>query len=98
MKCPCKDCLTLPICRQREYLVTFYHCRLIHDYLPHHNHGALRNKRKLELIYKIMKPKYWTLKIATRAEVVEGGKQFKGKLMVHNIDDKGEVFYLNERK
>ena len=89
MKIPCKDCITLPICRNRQYLTTFYRCRLISDYLPEHNYGARRNQKRLELIFKTIKPKNWTIREISHSDLIEAGQSFKGKLMVHDVEDKG---------
>ena len=91
--CPCEECITLSVCRYKQYLDMFSDCYLIVDYLHDFNHGALRDEKKLKLLFKTIKPKYWILQQITRGEVREAGdKRFKGKLMVHSIDEDGEVF------
>ena len=93
MDIPCKDCITLSICRYKQYLNMFYDCQLIFNYLPEHNHAVMRDEKKLKLMHETINPKYWTLSPITSSEVREAGsRKFKGKIMVLNIDENGKVF------
>lgn len=59
MKCPCENCICLPVCRHKKYYSLFIDCSLIKKYIPNHNSVLKKNKDKLE---EIMKPTYWSFK------------------------------------
>ena len=93
IKCPCKECITLSVCRYKQYLDMFQDCHLLFGYLPDHNRAIVRNEEKLKLLFKTIRPKYWILQQITRAEVREAGsKRYKNKMMINSVDDDGKVF------
>jgi len=60
MKCPCIECLKLPICRMKRYMQTVVGCKDIHDYLEigrySKNHAA-----RIQIFESTIRPIKWEL-------------------------------------
>jgi hypothetical protein len=82
MNIPCKDCITLSVCRYKPYLAMFHDCYLVFDYLQDHNHAAIRDEDRLKLLFKTLKPKYWSIRKITSEELKDHTDIFKDKLLV----------------
>jgi len=57
MKCPCEDCLCVPICRHKRY-IPLMKCSILHDYLMKPSISSSYNK--IEKITSILDPTRWT--------------------------------------
>lgn len=74
MKCPCEECITLAVCRLRDYhgengILKI--CEKLSKYL-HVNKwekGADLHKRRVKTLYKVMKPVHWELGELVKGEV-----------------------------
>ena len=59
MKCPCENCVCLPVCRHKEYSNLFIDCSLIREYIPDHNLVFMRSWDHIYHLEEIMKPTRW---------------------------------------
>ncbi len=63
VKCPCEDCICIPICRHK-HLNSFFACELIKEYLMEYvsslSPSARRAKCRHEVL-KILKPTQWSV-------------------------------------
>jgi len=57
MKCPCEDCLCVPVCRHKNYFALFLGCCLIDKYVKKPNDGT--NHYTIKITQKILKPTLW---------------------------------------
>jgi len=57
MKCPCEDCLCLPICRHKRY-IPLIKCSILKKYLM--NASLSPSTKKIMIISKILEPTRWT--------------------------------------
>lgn len=55
MKCPCEDCLCIPICRNKMYFELFNDCSLIHKYIETYDNYRLQTTQK------ILSPQWWSV-------------------------------------
>ena len=58
MEIPCKECLIIPLCRNKKYPKLIQDCYLVLNFLVGKEPG--RSKRRMQL-YNALKPKEWTL-------------------------------------
>ncbi len=56
-KCPCEDCLCVPICRHKRY-IPLIECSILKEYLMKASISTPSNK--IEKIATILKPTRWT--------------------------------------
>lgn len=71
IKCPCKDCLTLAICRHRVLEEVLKICLAFKDYVVYRDYGSRfneysanhYNKRRLLKAEDILKPSRWRFRI-----------------------------------
>lgn len=61
MKIPCKDCISLAICRHKEYVSLFTNCALLQEYEPHFERLDIRSQTKLRALSNTLKPTSWDL-------------------------------------
>jgi hypothetical protein len=66
-KCPCIDCITLPICRHKSYMDLLKDCILIEDYKNRNPY------KKLETIQYILKPSIWNYDYTTNYITIGNG-------------------------
>lgn len=59
MKCPCEDCLCVPVCRYKGYLVLL-ECSLLNEYLIKPYDPSKRPIKRLQKTKKILHPTRWT--------------------------------------
>jgi len=59
MKCPCKECISLAICRHKDYLELFIECYIIRQYIPHHDNYVSRNSYRVKRLFKVLNPTLW---------------------------------------
>jgi len=57
MKCPCEDCLCVPICRNKRY-IPLIKCSILKDYLMKPSEKNPVNK--IDVAFKILAPTRWT--------------------------------------
>ncbi len=64
---PCKDCLLIPICRNKQYIPLMRECDLLHYYLYHRGESGKLNKslrrknfsKKVHNVKKILGTESW---------------------------------------
>jgi hypothetical protein len=59
-KIPCIECISLPICRHKEYYPMFDQCSLISDYIPNNESIERRSPTRVKQLEQILKPTTWT--------------------------------------
>jgi len=61
-KIPCKNCLLIPICRQRPFISLYIKCSLFNDFL-YNSLGVRRStfSEDIHKIHRILKPRRWKL-------------------------------------
>ena len=64
VKCPCIDCLMIPVCRHREFDDLMKTCRLVLLSLYYHNTPTIGNRardysKKITLMIEHIKPHKW---------------------------------------
>ena len=60
MKCPCKECISLAICRHKDYLVLFDQCSMVRTYISDHANYKKRSNFKVNRLCNVLKPTIWT--------------------------------------
>jgi len=63
MKCPCKSCITLAVCKSKDYhgrAGLLHICKELCEYLSIQKNSRIHKKR-IKKLYKIMKPLYWQI-------------------------------------
>lgn len=58
MKCPCKNCLCIPICSHKKYS-DLVKCSLLKVYLIDPCTASIRPPKRIRKIVKIIKPTNW---------------------------------------
>ena len=71
-KCPCIDCICIPVCRNREYWQLFKNCSLIEEYIPNYGSHITRDYQKVMKLQSILNPPTW---------------EYKGDGLVHMLYD-----------
>ena len=62
-RCPCKDCVCIPICRNKDYVDLFKDCYLVDEYTSSKSkYIVLRDQNKICNIQDILKPSAWLFK------------------------------------
>ena len=56
LKCPCKDCICIPVCRHKSYNVLFMDCELLNDYEPSYKSMYARDENRITIVLEILKP------------------------------------------
>jgi len=56
MKCPCENCICVPICRQKLYFTLFMDCCLVNKYAKEYNGD---DNKRLETIQNIIQSPWW---------------------------------------
>ncbi len=62
MKCPCEDCLCVPICSQKLY-TELIKCSLIREYLIEPTYTKKRPTDRVIKIFKLLQPTIWNYEI-----------------------------------
>jgi len=57
MKCPCEDCLMIPICRHKTIYEIYESCNPIVKYL---DLQTKQHMKKFPVFYKILRPTTWS--------------------------------------
>lgn len=57
MKCPCEDCLCVPICRHKNYFSLFNSCRLIDKYVKRSGD----DNSTLKITQNILQSPWWNV-------------------------------------
>lgn len=58
-KCPCINCICVPICRNKLYGYLFRDCALVSEYVVNYLVVRERNVDNMTEIVKVLKPVYW---------------------------------------
>lgn len=58
---PCRNCLCIPRCSQKDYSQLFNECSKLSKYIKHRVNWYTRSQVKLEVLEEILKPKKWNL-------------------------------------
>ena len=64
MKCPCEECISLVMCKFRDYRLIINRCSTISDYLfiDRVNGKEIKTHRiRVKIFEKLLKPKLWKL-------------------------------------
>ena len=64
-KCPCENCICIPICRNRFYLDLVDKCELVSSYLRTPCDASKKRNRPVTVLYKLFKPKTWYLEMTS---------------------------------
>ena len=59
MKCPCKNCILIAICRTRHFIDMVMECELLEKFLFKHGAKAEHYEFRIELIYGYIDPILW---------------------------------------
>jgi hypothetical protein len=59
-KCPCENCICVPICRHKLYAFLFRDCILLKDHISKYHVESERNPYKIEQLEKTLNPTLWT--------------------------------------
>jgi len=57
---PCKNCICVPICRQKHYSGMIAECSIIDKYIEHSCYALRRNQKIIEELEETLKPEVWT--------------------------------------
>ena len=61
---PCKNCVTLAVCRHKEYLDLFLDCKLISQFVPSYRKTRdYRHNEKIAELYNTLQSTKWFLSI-----------------------------------
>ena len=60
-KCPCRECICMPICRNKSYLRLVHECELINSYLCTPCDASKKRNYPLKVLYNLFKPTRWYL-------------------------------------
>ena len=58
-KCPCKDCICIPVCRHKPYMNLFHDCILLRRYEPAYDRLLYQNTEHRHDIEETLKPSKW---------------------------------------
>ena len=61
MKCPCIDCLLIPVCRHKRFFTVFCECDLLKDYDPQFQFVNKRSFDKLTEVSTVLKSTKWSV-------------------------------------
>jgi len=70
MKCPCENCLCVPICRHKQHYKLLEDCHLINKYVKTSNN----KDHVLEIIQKIIEPQLWRVSGPTTMTIKAPGE------------------------
>ena len=59
LKCPCENCICIPLCRHKHIHQLFRECSILHRYDPEYDNVEKRKKERLFHLQRIMKPSRW---------------------------------------
>ncbi len=59
MKCPCEDCLCVPMCRHKEY-IRLTQCLLLKEYLIRPCNPTIRPTNRVRKLKEILQPTLWS--------------------------------------
>jgi hypothetical protein len=59
-KFPCEECISLAMCKHKEFVQLFKDCSIITNHIPDFGNVMKRNKLKIELLEKTIQPVLWT--------------------------------------
>jgi len=62
IKCPCKDCICIPICRHKPFNTLFHDCINITGYEPKYRQPTNRNINSMNEIVNTLEPTLWSYK------------------------------------
>jgi len=79
MKCPCVDCICLPICRHKYVGRLFHECKLVDDYIPPWSTKDKMDLNRVFILEDILKPDMWHTSIDSN-----GKPEFHSKVNQHN--------------
>lgn len=61
-KCPCENCICIPVCRNKLYAKLFDDCAHISRYIQSHQVKSARDSERISKVYSILKPESWEIK------------------------------------
>lgn len=57
--CPCEGCISLAICRHKDYYDLFQQCIIIREIDPYYNRPMNRDRVFTRLLFKTLNPTEW---------------------------------------
>ncbi len=58
-KCPCIDCICIPMCRHKHYLTVFMECSIAREYEPQYAAINRRNRDRLIQVQRELNSTRW---------------------------------------
>ncbi len=58
-KCPCINCVCVPVCRNKLYTYLFKDCALVRKYVINYSVVRKRHIENMKEIVKVLKPIHW---------------------------------------
>jgi hypothetical protein len=59
MKCPCTNCICIPICRYKLFRYVFRDCKLANEYVENYGIVHKRDVIRMKELVAILKPAHW---------------------------------------
>jgi hypothetical protein len=82
--CPCEDCISLAICRHKDYYDLFQQCSILRAIEPCYNRPMNRNRVFTRLLFKTLIPTEWHCK--------------EGSFINHVVSRRGEEIRAQARR
>lgn len=92
LECPCKNCICVPVCRNKGYVKVFIECGLIADYIPNFCNYDKRDQKRLEELRDTLTPNFW--KISRDPEEIKKVYNIKNEIIIKDIKEKGFYYVL----
>jgi hypothetical protein len=90
-RCPCKDCICIPICRNKDYVDLFNDCYLLDKYTSSKSkYVVLRDEKKIYKIQDILKPNAWLFRKSGKSGhpmVFKKTLNSSGQIEIKNYND-----------
>lgn len=64
-KCPCENCICIPICHSKEYTSLIDQCSLVTKYLIEPRDRTVRPIKRLQKVKELLNPVFWNYEIET---------------------------------
>ena len=61
-KCPCEECICIPVCKHKSFYKLFQDCIYIRIYEPAYLNREQRDLRRIQAIYNTLKSTAWSYK------------------------------------
>lgn len=68
MKCPCENCICMPICKNKNFNKLFEDCYLLEEFIPNYDNMRLREIDKMDELVKTLNPTGWEYSLIKSTE------------------------------